>query len=64
MHDRTSVCTSRFPISSLVDRILTYSEIIRRPDALSFVTCAPMFQQWHPSALLRSALCPVQANGM
>jgi hypothetical protein len=38
LRDRTPVRTSRFPISSLVHRILAYSEIIRRPDTLGIVT--------------------------
>ena len=38
LRDRTSVRTSRFPISSLVHRVLAYSEIIRCPDTLGIVT--------------------------
>lgn len=51
LRDRTSVRTSRFPISSLVHRILAYSEIIRYPDTLGIVTLC------HVSAT--ASFCPL-----
>ena len=50
VRDRTSVRTSRFPNPSIVDRILTYSEIIRHPDTLGIVTLCHVSANGTPTA--------------